>query len=163
MSAILYDRETLKKELARDEGIKLKVYRDSKGIKSIGIGRNLEGVGISAAETSLLGITVASCIAYGITVPIAYALLDNDIDRAEADLDRDWPWWRKLDGVRQRVLLNMMFNMGRGTMQQFKNSMHLIQVGQYALAATNLSKSAWDAQVGDRADRLEAMLKTGRA
>lgn len=163
MTAIIYDRIKLRAELKRDEGLKLRVYLDSKRIPSIGVGRNLNAIGIRASETARLGITKASVLAHGITEAQAYVLLDNDIDEAEHALDRDWPWWRKLDGVRQRALINMMFNMGPATMRQFRNSLTLIQNGRYALAAKNLSVSAWDAQVGARADRLQAMILTGRA
>ena len=36
-----YDREDLIKQLAHHEGVVLKVYKDSLGIDTIGIGRNL--------------------------------------------------------------------------------------------------------------------------
>ena len=109
-----YDRARLAREIARDEGDKLIAYHCSQGFLTIGKGRNLETVGITAEETAALGITVSSCIARGITQAQSDALFANDIVRSEADLDRHLPWWRRLDPVRQRVMLNMCFNMGIG-------------------------------------------------
>ena len=109
-----YSRAKLEAELIRDEDERLKVYRCTEGKQSIGVGRNLDDVGISAAEYKALGITNASCIAHGINKAQSRALLANDIMRAEHDLFTYFPWWRTLADARQRVLLNMMFNMGAG-------------------------------------------------
>jgi len=164
-----YDLPQLRREIARDEGDKLTVYRCTAGKLSIGKGRNLDDVGISADEMKALGITVASCIKNGITQAQSDALFDHDIARSERDLDKNLPWWRKLDKVRQRVMLNMCFNMGVGSAKTgkgllgFVNTLKLIQIGQYAKAADGMATSKWDRQVGIRADRLEAMMRTGKA
>lgn len=126
-----YDREALKSELVRDEGLRLKAYRCTAGKQTIGVGRNLDDVGILPHERERLGITTTGCIARGITREIAMALLDSDIDRFEADLDRDLPWWRRLDPVRQRVLLNMAFNLGLRGLLGFRNTLRAIQAGDY--------------------------------
>jgi GH24 family phage-related lysozyme (muramidase) len=54
MTAVVVDASRLKAQLILHESLKLKVYKDSKGIDSIGIGRNLVDVGISLAEADLL-------------------------------------------------------------------------------------------------------------
>lgn len=167
-----YDRVRLAREIARDEGDKLAVYRCSQGFRSIGKGRNLDTVGISASETTALGITVASCLARGITQAQSDALFANDIARSEADLDRYLPWWRQLDPVRQRVMLNMCFNMGIGWppsktrkgkgLRAFVDTLPKIQRGDYAGAVAGMKASLWHRQVGARAVRLEAMMLTGK-
>lgn len=161
-----YDRANLAAEIARDEGDELRVYRCTAGKLSIGKGRNLDDVGISPAETKALGITKASVVRNGISQAQSDALFVNDIARSEADLDRKLPWWRSLDPVRQRVLLNMCFNMGIGNAQRgllsFRNTLELIRTGRYAAAAKGMAASRWHDQVGARAVRLEAMMETGR-
>lgn len=163
-----YDRDRLAREIARDEGDRLRVYRCTAGKLSIGKGRNLDDVGISAEETRLLGITKATVIARGITQAQSDALFANDIRRSEADLDRFLPWWRTLDGVRQRVLLNMCFNMGVGSvkpprgLRAFVNTLRKMEAGDYVGAAAGMKASKWHGQVGDRAVRLEAMMLTGK-
>lgn len=167
-----YDRARLAREIARDEGDKLKVYRCSKGFRTIGKGRNLDAVGITAQETAELGITLASCITRGITQGQSDALFVNDIARTERDLDRHLPWWRKLDPVRQRVMLNMCFNLGIGWppskgrkgegLRAFINTLPRIERGDWPGAVAGMRASLWHRQVGDRAIRLEAMMLTGK-
>jgi lysozyme len=158
-----YDRAKLKAELEEAEACRLKWYWDSAQPRrrTIGIGRNLDDVGIRPAEQRALGITVASCIAKGITRPIALALCDSDIAACEADLDRALPWWRGMTDARQRVLLNMCFNMGLATLLGFKNTLAAMQAGRYADAAAGMLASHWADQVGNRAVRLAAMMAKG--
>lgn len=156
-----YDRAKLRAELVRDEGFRAKTYRCTAKKLSIGVGRNLDDVGIRAAETKRYGITKASVIRDGISREHAMGLLDFDIDAAEADLDRSLPWWRNLGAVRQRVILNMCFNMGIGTLLGFRNTLRFMAAGQYAEAANGMRASLWASQVGERATRLVAMMRTG--
>ena len=158
-----FDRARLIVELVRDEGEKLKVYRCTAGKRTIGVGRNLDDVGISPSEAKSLGISTASCIANGITRAQSRALLDSDIGRCETDLDRRLPWWRTLDPVRQRILLNMCFNLGVKGLLGFVNTLAMIKAGRYHDAAVNMLKSKWAGQVGKRADRLAAMMRSGLA
>ena len=157
-----YDRHALEAELVRDEGERLTVYRCTAGKQTIGIGRNLDGVGISVAETRQLGITKATAIARGITVAQSRALFANDIARVESDLDARLSWWRSLDDVRQRVLINMCFNLGINGLLCFKNTLAMINAHRFADAAAGMAASLWHRQVGARALRLESMMRTGR-
>jgi lysozyme len=84
-----FDMPTLLSELNRDEGQRLKPHLDTAGKTTIGVGRNLTDVGISEGECSLL--------------------LENDVMRSIMWLDRHLPWWRSLDAVRQRVIINIRF------------------------------------------------------
>lgn len=158
-----FDRLAMSAELVRDEGERLEVYRCTANKLTIGVGRNLDDVGISAAESRTLGITNRTCLAVGITRSQSRALLDNDIARCEADLDRRLAWWRTLDPIRQRVLINMCFNLGIKGLEGFVNTLAMIKAGRYADAAINMLKSKWAGQVGKRAQRLSNMMRTGRA
>lgn len=159
---IAFDRRKLEDELIVDEGVRLKVYRCTEGKLTIGVGRNLDANGIHPGETAVLGITRESCIANGISRIQAMVLLDNDIDRCVADLDRGVPWWRQLADARQRVLLNMCFNMGLPTLLAFKNTLRLIKQGEYVLAGHAMLQSKWARQVKARAVRLADMMEKGR-
>jgi lysozyme len=136
------DINALKAELERDEGLRLKPYRCTAGRLTIGCGRNLDDVGISESEAGYL--------------------LDSDIARTVADLDRSLPWWESLDEIRQRVLINMAFNMGISGLLQFKDTLEMIHAGRYGDAADEMLVSLWAAQVGPRALRLSAMMRTGQ-
>ncbi|MDR5802124.1 glycoside hydrolase family protein [Caballeronia sp. LZ001] len=136
-----FDMPTLVAELKRDEGVRLKPYTDTVGKLTIGVGRNLTDVGISDDECT--------------------TLLQNDIDKTVAALDRTLPWWRNLNPVRQRVLVNMAFNMGMVGLLTFKNTLSAMQNGSYAAAAAGMLASKWATQVGARAERLADMMRTG--
>lgn len=133
--------DAMRSELIRDEAMKLKPYRDSVGKLSIGVGRNLDDVGISQIE--------------------AAQMLDSDIRRTADALDKALPWWRGLDEVRQRVLLNMAFNMGVAGLLGFKHTLADVQAGNYDFAAAGMLASKWAGQVGDRAQRLANMMMKG--
>lgn len=128
--------------LTRHEGLRLKPYKDSVGKLTIGVGRNLDDVGISNDEARLL--------------------LTNDIIRTQADLDRLLPWWNNLDGIRRAVLTDMGFNMGVAGLCTFTQTLDAVQNGRYVEAADHMLHSKWAAQVGPRATELAAMMRTGQ-
>lgn len=156
-----YDRAILETELIRDEGERLKAYRDTKGKWTIGIGRNLDDVG-----TVPLTRTKADVLANGVNQAEIDQLFIYDINRSANDLDSHLPWWRKLDPVRQRVMLNMCFNMGIGNaahgLCSFVNTLGMVQRGEYSRAAEGMLHSEWAREVGVRAQRLANMMKDGR-
>lgn len=153
-----YDRTTMIAELRRDEGERLKAYKDTVGKWTIGVGRNLDDVG-----TAPLTRTVADVKANGISADESAQMLAHDLDRVDGDLDKHLPWWRGLDPVRQRVLVNMCFNMGIGGLCGFVNTLSRVHGGQYAAAAEGMLLSKWARQVGARATRLAAMMRTSAA
>ena len=144
--AVIDHDARLIEQLRLHEGERRKPYRDTVGKLTVGIGRNLDDKGLRRDE-------------------IEY-LLTNDIADARADLDRYLPWWRGLDPVRQRVLIDMAFNMGmgapnRGGLLSFVNTLSNIRQGRYAEAADMMLASKWAQQVGRRAVRLATMMRTG--
>lgn len=137
--------ELLVQELRRDEGVMRKPYKDTVGKLTIGVGRNLDDVGLSDDEMDYL--------------------LKNDIKRVEADLDRALPWWREMSPNRQRVLANMCFNMGLGNSKRgllsFRNTLEKMRTGDYAGAARGMLASQWARQVKGRAHRLADLMRAG--
>ena len=139
------DRE-LMAELERDEGRVLHAYEDHLGYLTLGTGRLIDkrrGGGISDAEADML--------------------LRNDVDRVRAELDAHIPWWRGLDPVRQRALINMAFQLGIAGLLKFKTTLAALEAGDYARAGANMRKSLWARQTPARAARVAAMIETGRA
>lgn len=134
---------TINDLLIQHEGLRLKPYTDTRGILTIGVGRNLDSVGISKNE--------------------ALYLLQNDIDRVSLALDGAIPWWRLMDPVRQLVFLDMAFNLGVASFLGFKVTLELCRQGHYDAASVEGLRSAWAEQVGARAVQLMGMLRTGLA
>lgn len=133
--------QEMKAQLVRHEGLRLKVYNDSIGIPTIGVGRNLQDVGISENE--------------------AMMLLDNDLINVFEDLDRSCPWWRQMSTYRQMALADMAFNMGINRLLGFKKTLAAMQEGRYEDAAVEMLDSKWAKQVGKRAGTLAEMMKEG--
>ena len=151
-----FDQGALERELTRDEGVSFAVYVDTTGNPTVGIGHNLNA-GPLPGQT------------YPMTQAQVDALFAKDVAGTVAKLDAYLPWWRTLDDVRQRVLINMCFNLGIGRpgagtgLLGFPNTLALIKSGDYSSAASAMLKSLWARQVGARANRLAAMMETGTA
>lgn len=155
------NREVLIHELVRDEGERLKTYRCTAGKLTIGVGRNLDDVGLLPGEAEEMKITLNSIRTKGITRAQSRKMLSNDIDRVIRDLDRHLPWADKLDEVRQRVIINMAFNLGIHGLLGFRNTLAFVRGGQYDRAADNMLKSLWARQVKGRAVRLSELMRLG--
>lgn len=139
----------LKDQLRRDEGEVLHVYPDSKGIRTAGVGHNLEAHGIDLPLGAK--ITREQCEKW----------LDEDAEHAARQVLSCLTWAWKLDPIRLAVLINMAFNMGLGKLCEFKQTLELVRKREYDAAATEMLDSLWAKQVGERAKRLAEQMKTG--
>jgi lysozyme len=140
-------------ELMADEGLRLTVYDDAtgrpigpgctlSGHPTVGWGRALDVHGISAAEAALL--------------------LINDLAPIEARLAHTYPWFSRLDPVRQGVLCNLAYNLGLRGLGTFHFMLADLAAGDYAGAADELVNSRWIRQVQhSRSSRLIEQLRTG--
>jgi lysozyme len=132
-------RDALRAQLIRHEGLRLRPYIDTVGKTTIGVGRNLDDRGISESE--------------------ALFLLDNDIDMSIDELRARFEWFDELSEVRQRVLVDMAFNLGITKLLGFKRTLAAIKRGDYVAAAAGMMASKWATQVKRRAHRLAAMMR----
>ena len=133
-----------REQLIRDEGEVLHAYQDSLGYWTIGIGRLIDrrkGGGISKEESAYL--------------------FTNDFNRKLAEVRRHIPWFDRLDVARQGVLLNMAFQMGVSGLLGFKNTLAMIERGDYGAAAEGMLNSLWARQTPNRAKRLSEQMRTG--
>lgn len=130
----------LQRLLSNQEGLRLKPYRDSLGYLSIGVGRCLDTVGISADE--------------------AMYLLDSDIDRAIGSA-KMFSWFDDLTDNRQNAIVCMIFNLGLGGFSEFKNLITALTNKDYASASNEMLNSHWAQQVGQRAQTLAKMVIDG--
>lgn len=134
--------DKLKQILIAHEGLRLKPYRCSAGKLTVGVGRNLDDVGISHEE--------------------AMVLLDNDIAKTKDQVERTFSWFKGLDEARQLVVLNMVFNLGMTRFLDFNQTIVAIKNRDYPLAAKHMLNSLWAKQVGKRAVQLSQIMETGK-
>lgn len=123
------------------EGLRLKPYRDTVGKLTIGYGRNLDDNGITQTE--------------------AEVLLDHDLYEAEKSCIRHFEWFEGLSELRQRVVAEMVFNLGLAKFKEFKRTIAAIKAKDYQAAAQQMLESKWASQVGIRAKRLAEWMRDG--
>lgn len=132
---------SLRDDLIRHEGLRLFPYRDSEGLLTIGVGRNIEERGISREE--------------------ALYLLDNDIREHTSELRARFQVVDTLTEARRDVLINMAFNMGVPRLAGFLRMWAAIEAGDWRKAAAEMLDSEWALQVGDRAIELAHVMQYG--
>jgi len=136
-----YNTEDLIQQLIDHEGLELFPYKCTADKLTIGVGRNLEDRGISEDEAAYL--------------------LQNDIEIVERELLEAQPLVSMLDSVRQRVLVDMGFNLGTPTLMKFQNMWDAIEDEDWDEAADQMLDSRWANQVGRRAIRLADATRSG--
>ena len=129
-------------QLKIHEGMKLKPYKCTAGKLTIGIGRNLEDVGISEDEANIL--------------------LRHDIQEATGQLLNSFPWMGEFNDARISAMVNFTFNVGIGTVKKFKNTLSYMQSGDWDKAADEMMDSRWARQVGNRAVEVTEQIRTGK-
>ena len=147
--------------LVADEGERLKVYKDTKGIATIGVGFNLEEASNRSVFKSVTGMTVEQAI-QGTPITKAHSreLLRITSDRARADAEKLLPDLGSYPPVVQDALVNFVFNVGLGTASQFRNTLAAIKRGDGKAAANGLRQSLYYKQVGARGERVAKALES---
>lgn len=124
------------------EGVSHHVYKCPAGYETIGVGRNISVVGLGLDDQE-----------------IDY-LLTNDIMRCYKELGT-FQWFVKLDENRQFAIIDMCFNLGLTRLLKFKNMISALQQEDWEEASAQALDSAWALQVGNRAQKIATILRTG--
>ena len=157
-----YDRQDLIEKLIVAEGLRLQVYKDTLGIDTIGIGRNLEDRGITKEELDWMDIPNIDVVyEMGITEADAVYLATNDVQIVEEELLRAHPCVDRLDSVRQLILIDMAFNMGVPRLCKFKKMWAAVEAEDFHTAAKEMLDSRWATQVKGRATKLANAMHNG--
>jgi len=129
-------------QLISHEGERLKPYRCTAGKLTIGVGRNIEDVGISQDESRYM--------------------LANDIRACEIDLQRIFPGFLGFTQGRQWALIDMRFNLGPYRFRKFKCMIAAINDGDWLGAGNEARNSRWASQVQKiRVETIVRQLKEG--
>jgi len=133
--------ESLSAMLIRHEGLKLKAYKCPAGKTTIGVGRNLDDVGITSRE--------------------AISLLSNDIIRVTEELKTKFIWFKYLSDNRQMAMIDMCFNLGITRFSKFKKMIKALEEEDYASVTREMLDSEWANQVGNRSVELANIMWEG--
>ena len=136
--------DQLRKELERDEGVKYEVYHDHLGYPTFGIGH------LVVEHDPEYGKEI------GTHVP-EYRVIKafkQDIKTVLSDCNRLYKDFEDLPEEAQRVIANMMFNMGYTRLSKFRGMKRGVDARDWNDAADEMVDSRWYNQVTNRATRL---------
>lgn len=133
--------DRIKIDLRADEGYARQPYRCPAGKLTIGVGHNIEDNGLSDE--------------------VIEHILEEDVAKAEADAREIFSSYDELDEVRQEVLVNMAFNMGRSRLAKFIQFIEAVKRNDFAEASNQMVDSGWYKQVGRRAQKLAMRMAVG--
>lgn len=140
-----FDKGRILKQLKLDEGFKAKAYWDNK--------QWTVGYGTRGSKGEVL------------TKEEAVKRLDKHVAIAEKGFDFIFKGHdHKFNEVRTEAFMNMIFNMGLGSMLGFRRTLGVIKDHEevdWNRVAQNLTESLWYRQVGDRAKRIVEEVRTG--
>lgn len=156
------DRKRLADQLRLHEGYRSKVYYDTTGHATVGIGFNLDSIsapvllkfaGAPSKEEILAGAELTRDQIYSL---LAYSI--KDAISCASKIIRNYD---RLSDVRKRVVIDLAFNLGCHKFSMFKNTIKAIEEERWEDAARGMENSLWYKQVKSRGVRLVQMMKSG--
>ena len=142
--------EKLQEELENDEGVKYEIYNDHLGYPTFGIGHLI--LDSDPEYGSDTGTEVSED-----RVKEAFA---SDVVGVVSDCETLYPDFEELPEDAQRIIANMMFNMGRTRLSKFKGMRYGVDTRDWNMAADEMVDSSWYKQVTNRADRLVERMRS---
>jgi peptidoglycan hydrolase-like protein with peptidoglycan-binding domain len=157
-----FDFAEATRRIAEHEGTRAKVYTDSRGHPTVGIGFNLDRQG-AAAALAAVGADYERVRAgsESLTSDQIDALAKSDIENALSEAGSIVSNFDSLSAARQFVIVDMIFNLGSAGFADFHQTIAAIEKGDFAKAAEDMANSAWYGQVGSRAVSDCALMKSG--
>lgn len=146
---------TLKELIIRHEGFRLYPYKDSMGLKTIGVGHCI--------DRKPLPLKMAQYLQQNgfLTTALVHELADLDIAEATVQASRI-SWFKGLDDARQKAIISLVFNLGLNGFLNFKKMVAAMGRGDFSEAAKELLDSRWARQVGRRAPETAKIILTGK-
>ena len=144
------DLEKLREELEIDEGRVDEIYTDPLGYPTFGIGH------LVVEHDAEYGWEVGTSID---TVRV-HETFEQDIKTVLSDCNRLYEDFEDLPEEAQRVIANMMFNMGYTRLSKFSGMKRGVDARDWNDAADEMVDSRWYSQVTNRADRLVERMRS---
>ena len=138
------DIEKLREEIEYDEGSVNKIYLDHLGLATFGIGHLVTEWDEEYGWEVGTPVSEDRCI----------AAFNTDIETVLSDCNKLYSDFDELPEEVQRIIANMMFNMGRPRLSKFKGMKRGVDAKDWNAAADEMVDSRWYKQVTNRAERL---------
>lgn len=154
------DKAKFWKQIKIHEGVRRQVYTDTTGHRTIGVGFNLEREDAERVLRSV-GANYQDVIRgeYQLSTDQMRLLFEHDLKTVEDEARRAIRNYDELGDTRQRVICDMVFNLGLTGFLKFKNTRKHIEAERWERAANGMLNSKWARQVGNRAKMLANMLQ----
>lgn len=134
--------EAARTMLKRNEGVRHRVYKDTLGIPTIGVGFNLQRPD-ARQRCERLGLNYDALLSGAETLTAAQVdqLLDDDVADCLADLPRLVAGFESMPLTAQLVLLDMRFQLGPSGLRSFKNTRKAFEARDWKKAAASMRLS----------------------
>ena len=132
--------ESAQERTKRHEWCRVKPYRDSEGILTVGYGRNLEAVLFTQGEINLM--------------------FKNDWAWARQNAET-FIVYGHLNAARKGVLIEMIFQLGVRGVKKFKRFLGAARKGDYEQASDEMLDSKWHKQTPARCEELADIFLRG--
>ena len=136
--------EKLREEIKYDEGSVNEIYLDHLGLATFGIGH------LVTEWDEEYGWEVGTPV----SEDRCNEVFASDIQIVLSDCQHLYPDFNDLPEEVQRIIANMMFNMGRPRLSKFKGMKAGVDARDWNKAADEMVDSRWYRQVTNRAERL---------
>jgi lysozyme len=140
----------LREQLKIDEGVKYEIYKDHLGYDTFGIGH------LIVKEDEEFGKPVGTKV----SEDRVNAVFTRDVLKMISEAKILFPKFDTLPEEAQQVITNMIFNMGRPRLSNFKKFISFINESKWVEASNEMLNSTWAKQVGKRAQRLSDKIKS---
>jgi lysozyme len=145
--------------IERHEGKRNRIYKDSLGVPTIGIGFNLNRVD-AKQKLFNLGIDINKVFqGQKLTDEQVYSLFKDDVQTAKNDAMKFLPNFNEQPEIVQNILVDMAFNLGYNRLSNFKDFRQALISKNYNQASKEMKDSKWYHQVGNRSKELVHMME----
>ncbi|KAK5576984.1 hypothetical protein RB653_001921 [Dictyostelium firmibasis] len=161
---------TLYEMLKYDEGEKLTMYTDTRGLYTIGVGHLITKKKDKKEAIEALEEQIGHKVKLDkngdpeIEKSVSESLFQKDISETISSIEKNSTLsdiYKNLDSNRKMALENMVFQLGANGVSNFKKSLNLIKEKKWSDAATELKNSTWHSQTPNRSDRVVSVFETG--
>lgn len=151
--------QEIKSFIAPFEGTRSKVYKDSKGFNTIGIGFNLDTPSATAVLATIGTSRKEILSGKELSTEQIDKLFAATAKTAIKDAQEWMPNLSSLPKNVQLVVIDLSFNMGGPVLRTFKQTQSFLAKKDFASAASGLEKSKWYGQVKNRAKHHVTVLR----